>query len=56
LLLGKIGEGMERCVDFHLHVENLIRYHVPAHHTLMEEAPENGKELSHSARTNGINE
>ena len=36
-LVGKIGVGVEVCVDFHLHVENLIRYHVPSHHTPMEE-------------------
>jgi len=24
---------VERFVDFHLHVANLIMYHVPSHHT-----------------------
>jgi hypothetical protein len=33
MLIGKIGVGVERFVDFHLHVENLVRYHVPSHHT-----------------------
>jgi len=33
LLVGKSGLGVERFVDFHLHVKNLIRYHVPSHHT-----------------------
>jgi len=47
---------VERFVDFRLHVENLIRYRVPSHHTPLEEAPEKGKELSHSAHTNGMNE
>jgi len=33
LLVGKSGVGVERFVDFHLQVENLIRYPVPSHHT-----------------------
>ena len=32
-MVGKSGIGVERFVDFHLHVEKLIRYHVPSHHT-----------------------
>ena len=32
-LVGKSGVGVERLVYFHLHVENLIMYHVPSHDT-----------------------
>jgi hypothetical protein len=32
-LVGKSGVGVERFIDFHLCVENLLRYHVPLHHT-----------------------
>ena len=33
MLVGKSGVGVERFENIHLHVENLIRYHVPSHHT-----------------------
>jgi len=32
-LVGKSGVGVERFVDFHLQGENLIRCHVPSHHS-----------------------
>jgi hypothetical protein len=34
-LVGKSGVGVEKFVDFSLHVENLTRYHVPSHPTPM---------------------
>jgi len=32
-LVGESGVGVERFVDFHLHVENFIRYRVPSRHS-----------------------
>jgi hypothetical protein len=33
LLVGESGVEVERFADFHLYVENLVRYHVPSCHT-----------------------